>query len=56
MLKIMQENKRLPIADLFVKTQEVSKMSFSVLLLCLDWLYLLNAVIVNKKGEVLLCS
>ncbi len=55
-LKIMQENKRLSISDLFVKTQEISKMSFSVLLLCLDWLYLLNIVIINKKGVVSLCS
>lgn len=55
-LKIMQDNKKLSISDLFVKTQEVSKMSFSVLLLCLDWLYLLNVVVINNNGEVSLCS
>jgi len=31
-------------------------MSFSVFILCLDWLYLLEVAKINLKGEIELCS
>jgi len=31
-------------------------MSFSVFILCLDWLYLLEVAKLNAKGEIELCS
>ncbi|MBS5800172.1 MAG: hypothetical protein KID02_10535 [Clostridiales bacterium] len=32
-----------------------SSMSFQIFLLCLDWLYLIDAAKVNERGEVELC-
>lgn len=55
-LKVMQQKKKLPLCELYVQIQKESPMSFSILILCLDWLYLINAVVLNKKGEVVLCS
>lgn len=55
-LDVMQQYKRLSIVDLFLKLQEKEAISFPVLVLCLDWLYLINTVEVDNKGEVRLCS
>jgi hypothetical protein len=45
--------------DLFVLYQNVKiirDISFSLFVLCLDWLYILNVAVLNDKGEVELCS
>lgn len=45
--------------DLFELYQNVKlkrNISFSVLILCLDWLYLIDVAEINSKGEVKLCS
>lgn len=55
-LEIMQHHKQLNIVDLFFKLRETSEVSFPILVLCLDWLYLIDAVNVNNKGVVKLCS
>jgi hypothetical protein len=55
-LDIIQQHKRLSIFDLYLKLREETDVSFPILVLCLDWLYLIDAVNVNKKGEVKLCS
>jgi hypothetical protein len=55
-LDVMQQYKRLSIVDLFLKLQEKEAITFPVLVLCLDWLYLINTVEVDNKGEVRLCS
>ncbi|MDD4437981.1 MAG: hypothetical protein PHS04_08115 [Tissierellia bacterium] len=55
-LDVMQQYKRLSIVDLFLKLQEKEAITFPVLVLCLDWLYLINTVVVDNKGEVRLCS
>lgn len=41
--------------DLYQKVKENKEMSFSIFVLCLDWLYLLNALKLSKTGIVELC-
>lgn len=55
-LEIMQKYKALNIFDLFLLFKQKKEVTFPVLILCLDWLYLIDAVIVDAKGEVQLCS
>ncbi|WP_367174001.1 ABC-three component system middle component 6 [Fibrobacter sp.] len=54
-LEIVQQNKHISLADLFAKVREKKTLSYSMFLLCLDWLFLINAVLVNE-GIVSLCS
>jgi hypothetical protein len=42
--------------DLYQEVKEKKQMSFSIFVLCLDWLYLLEVVKFNTKGEIELCS
>lgn len=42
--------------DLYQEVKAKKKMSFSVFILCLDWLYLLEVAKFNSKGEIELCS
>ena len=42
--------------DLYQEVKTRKKMSFSVFILCLDWLYLLDVAILNSKGKIELCS
>ena len=42
--------------DLYQEVKTKKQMSFSVFILCLDWLYLLEVVKFNFIGEIELCS
>jgi hypothetical protein len=42
--------------SLFQAVRAKRQMSFSVFVLCLDWLYLLEVAKFNSKGEVEICS
>jgi hypothetical protein len=55
-LKTMQEHRVMDLLDLYMHTITKREMSMPVLLLCLDWLFLLNLVKVNKDGKVELCT
>lgn len=54
-LQVIQNEKRLAITDLYVILKKKSDISFATMLLCLDWLYLIDCIEVNN-GEVVLCS
>lgn len=54
-LQVIQNEKRLAITDLYVILKKKSDISFTTMLLCLDWLYLIDCIEVND-GEVVLCS
>lgn len=56
LLKRLQQNGSMSVADLYVTTKKESDMSFKLYLLSLDWLYLINVAKVNQNGEVVLCS
>lgn len=55
-LKVLQTTGTITIGDLYVKVKEKHNMTFPILLLSLDWLYLISVAIINKKGDVKLCS
>lgn len=52
--ELQKENKQ-QLLDLFNKIKFTTDMSFPTFLLCLDWLYLIDAAYVNEKGEIKLC-
>lgn len=54
-LQVILDEKRLAITDLYVILKKKSDISFATMLLCLDWLYLMDCIEVNN-GEVVLCS
>jgi hypothetical protein len=55
-LEFIQQHQCIRLAELYILVKEKKNMNYSILILCLDWLYLLGAAIINKKGEVCLCS
>lgn len=42
--------------DLYQQVKAKRIMSFSIFILCLDWLYLIEVARINSKGEIELCS
>ncbi len=54
-LKELQKNNGQSIVQLFTILKNKTDMSFSVFILCLDWLYLIDAAKVNERGNVELC-
>lgn len=55
-LDALQNKSSQKILDLYEAVKNKRNMSFSIFILCLDWLYLLNVAKLNAKGEVILCS
>lgn len=55
-LESLQKKASQNILDLYHSVKSKQNMSFSVFVLCLDWLYLLNIAKLNGEGEVELCS
>lgn len=54
-LRELQKNGKQPILQLFSVMKQEADMSFPTFLLCLDWLYLIDAAKINKGGVVELC-
>ena len=54
-LNVLQTEKKISVVDLYCRLREQYRMRFAILQLCIDWLYLIDCVIV-KNGEVELCS
>lgn len=54
-LQLIQKNGNMSVFDLYSEVKSKYGMSFPVMLLSLDWLYLINAATVTKSGEVKLC-
>jgi hypothetical protein len=54
-LQILQKKKKIELLELFQEVKEISKMSFSIFTLCLDWLYLID-IIKQEDGKIELCS
>jgi hypothetical protein len=55
-LELITQYKCIELTELYILVKEKKNMSYPILILCLDWLYLLDAATINKKGEVCLCS
>lgn len=54
-LKILQDKKKIDLLELFQEVKAISKMSFPIFILCLDWLYLIN-IAEQQNGKISLCS
>ena len=54
-LKELKKENKQPIMDLFKRLSDSDGISFSTFVLCLDWLYLIDAANVNERGIVELC-
>lgn len=55
-LKELKQKTQQPVFDLYEKIKNVNDMSFTIFMLSLDWLYLIDAAKINEKGWVELCS
>lgn len=54
-LEVMLDAKKLSLGDLYVRLRRTMNISIATMLLSLDWLYLIDCIIVNN-GVVELCS
>lgn len=54
-LQILQKKNGLDIVNLYQEVKQLKKLTFSVFILCLDWLYIANIAEV-KDGRIELCS
>lgn len=55
-LRILQNRGTMSFADLFVEVKKSNNMSLGLLTITLDWLYLINAAVLDDKGDITLCS
>lgn len=54
-LQLLQRSGNISVINLYSEVKLQYGISFLVMLLSLDWLYLIGAVTVTKSGEVRLC-
>jgi uncharacterized protein YfkK (UPF0435 family) len=54
-LESLQNKNIQTLIELYQNVKQKRNMSFSILILCLDWLYLIDVAEINEKGEVKLC-
>lgn len=54
-LNMLQKDGNMSIGQLYARMYETEKMTYPVLMLCLDWLYLIKAAHMSEKGDVTLC-
>lgn len=54
-LKAIREHRKLDMLDLYILTKTELEMSMPVFVLCLDWLFLLNLIVLNDNGVVESC-
>lgn len=54
-LEVLLKEGEQTVADLYCNVCRKHKMTFSVFTLCLDWLYLIDCIML-KEGRITLCS
>lgn len=54
-LKILQDKKTMDLLELYSEVKNIKPMTFSIFILSLDWLFLINVTILNERN-VELCS
>lgn len=52
----LKKDKSYKMLDLYQEVKLKKQMTFSIFILCLDWLYLIDVAKLNIKGEIELCS
>jgi hypothetical protein len=55
-LQVLQKRKTQHLLHLYQTVKKQRNMTFPVFVLCLDWLFLIDAAVLNDKSEVELCS
>ena len=55
-LQELQREGTMTLSSLYVEVKSRHGLSFSLLLLSLDWLFLIDVAVINEKGEIELCS
>ncbi len=55
-LQSLQQNSPQDMFNLYQDVKIKRDISFPVLVLCLDWLYLIDVAKINEDGEVALCT
>jgi len=55
-LESLRKDTKFNLLDLHQDVKSKKEMSFSVFVLCIDWLYLIEVAKLNSNGEVELCS
>ena len=55
-IESLKKNQSFKLLDLYQEVNSKKAMTFSVFILCLDWLYLLDVAKINNQGEIELCS
>lgn len=55
-LQAIRELGNTDLFELYANARTHRPMSMPMFVLCLDWLYLMNAITMNADGEVELCS
>ncbi len=55
-LQSLQRKNVQTLLELYHDVKQNKNISFSVFVLCLDWLYLIDLAKINNKGEIKLCS
>ena len=55
-LQAIQHHQEIDLLELYLVAQEMHEMSMPVFVLCLDWLFLIDRVVLNECGQVELCS
>lgn len=55
-IESLKQNQKIKLLDLYQEVKAKQSMSFSIFILCLDWLYLIDVVRINNLDEIELCS
>jgi hypothetical protein len=54
-LQMIQQNSALDLLDLYQQVKKLKDISMPVFILCIDWLFLLDLLVLNDQGRVELC-
>ena len=54
-IESLKKGRSYSLIDLYQSVKAKKAMSFSIFILCVDWLYLLEVAKLNAKGEIELC-
>lgn len=55
-LDLIQEHNAINIVHLYSLAKQKVNISYSIFVLCLDWLFLIDQANLNEEGDIILCS
>ena len=54
-IESLKKDQSFTLLELYIEVNNRKTMTFSVFILCLDWLYLIEIIRINNEGEIELC-